>query len=140
MSVTNADIKKLLEEQKDEKSEIKEEIEKLNTKFENFQEQYDLDMRGDTIPNGNKGIVNELSGILKILKDSPSLLFLVQHNPWKSFMAIISFFTFMTAFWFVLHAIVTIPGVEEFFQNLLKLPSPEELSLQTNLYLFEFLK
>jgi len=59
-------------------------IEALVTKFDNFIQQYELDMRGDKhLDNGNKGVIGEIRAIKTYQKDYPSLIWLLKKYPIK---------------------------------------------------------
>jgi len=122
MPVSNDELKSLIIKQNEGRDELKENLDGLSTKFEDFKDQYDIDMRGDTIPNGNKGIVNEIVNIKRILKESPSILALIQHHPFKALTVIFTAITVGLTAWFILHAFVSIPAVEDFFRDLFHIP------------------
>ncbi len=69
--------------------EIGDKLDGLIDSFNDFQKQYDLDMRGDKSMNGgHKGVVGEIRDIKRTLRECPSLLWLMKHQTGKTFAVI----------------------------------------------------
>lgn len=63
-------------------AELKKEIQELKAKLEEFVEQYESDMRGDTkLDNGNSGLIGAIREMRKYIKEYPSLLYLLFKKP-----------------------------------------------------------
>lgn len=75
-------------------------IEDLASQVQEFRDQYDLDMRGDTkINGGNKGLVHGFLELRKIVEDYPSVTWLFAHKPGRTVAVVLSSFIVLMALW-----------------------------------------
>lgn len=81
--------------------EITKKLDELAEAFEKFQVQYNLDMRGDTTIDGNRGMVNEVRETKKILTDYPSITWLLTHRTAQTLASIFGALVFFQVIWYL---------------------------------------